>query len=330
MSKRKTSKATPNGISSPELAAGPTPCVWLDGPIQDPALQGPAHVSRFRSQDSDKAMPTDDTCGPLFTASSQSASFQSSLESRLRARMGENGSRLFALTWRPMDMPAGVSLCQLAVSVRRISGIGCSSWPTPVSDPANGTPEAFLERKRRAVEKGSQMGICLSDIAMVAQLTTWPTPTEDDSNNGTRESGQFQSLTRTASWVTPNSRDWKDTPGQRVTSVNPDGSPRVRLDQLPRQATLAGWVSPTACSPNSLRGRGQDPMKRKEGNHAVNLQDQVTLTSGPTASGSPAATENPGQLNPALARWLQGYPAAWDVAAIRAHRLMRTRRQRGV
>lgn len=38
-----------------------------------------------------------------------------------------------------------------------------------------------------------------------------------------------------SSWVTPNTRDWKDTKGQRIKSQNPDGSDRHRLDQLPRQ-----------------------------------------------------------------------------------------------
>ena len=41
-------------------------------------------------------------------------------------------------------------------------------WPTPVAEPANGTPEMFLQRKRNAVAKGSKMGICLSDIQMVS------------------------------------------------------------------------------------------------------------------------------------------------------------------
>ena len=33
---------------------------------------------------------------------------------------------------------------------------------------------------------------------------------------------------------TPTSRDWKDTQGMAQTGVNPDGSSRERLDQLPR------------------------------------------------------------------------------------------------
>lgn len=42
------------------------------------------------------------------------------------------------------------------------------SWPTPVAQPANGTPARFLERKREWVAKGSTMGITLSDLQLAA------------------------------------------------------------------------------------------------------------------------------------------------------------------
>jgi len=42
-------------------------------------------------------------------------------------------------------------------------------------------------------------------------------------------------------WVTPSARDWKDTPGMVAQR---DGKHRV--DQLPRQAYLAGWPTPRA------------------------------------------------------------------------------------
>lgn len=45
-------------------------------------------------------------------------------------------------------------------------------------------------------------------------------------------------------WPTAAARDWKDTPGMSVVGVNPDGSTRVRLDQLPRVAATVGWASP--------------------------------------------------------------------------------------
>jgi hypothetical protein len=39
-------------------------------------------------------------------------------------------------------------------------------WATPVANPAGGTPEQFLERKRKTVEKGNSMGISLTDLQM--------------------------------------------------------------------------------------------------------------------------------------------------------------------
>ena len=153
--------------------------------------------------------------------------------------MGGNGSPLFALTWRPLDMPAGPPVCQLQASAPRIG---------------------------------------------------------DTASSG----------------------------------------------------LLTGWLTPTVGSPNSLRGSGQDPEARKAGGHTVNLQDQARLaqwptpatrdgkgggnpdvnvplnsllgrvawlTLGPISSGSPAGTENTGQLNPAFSRWLMGFPDAWDVCA---------------
>ncbi len=46
--------------------------------------------------------------------------------------------------------------------------------------------------------------------------------------------------------------------------------------------SLTGWLTPTAGSPNSLRGQGQDPEARKAGGHTVNLQDQARLAQWPT------------------------------------------------
>ena len=93
-------------------------------------------VSRFRAQESDKDMPINDTCGPLFTASSPSASLQRSLESRLQARMEGNGSPLYVLTWSEVDMPAGVPILQLRASGRRTLDNASSGWLTPIATEA--------------------------------------------------------------------------------------------------------------------------------------------------------------------------------------------------
>jgi hypothetical protein len=41
-------------------------------------------------------------------------------------------------------------------------------------------------------------------------------------------------------------------------------------------------------------------------------RDLKELGSGTDVSGSPAATEKPGRLNPELSRWLMGFPAGWS------------------
>lgn len=54
-----------------------------------------------------------------------------------------------------------------------------------------------------------------------------------------------------------------------------------------------GWRTPTAQSPNSLRGKGQCPMKRQAQGHTVNLTDQVTLAGWKTPmAGTPAQNGN--------------------------------------
>ena len=44
-----------------------------------------------------------------------------------------------------------------------------AGWGTPLAQQANGTPEAFLDRKRKSIAKGAQMGVSLSDLNMQAQ-----------------------------------------------------------------------------------------------------------------------------------------------------------------
>lgn len=193
---------SPKSTFSLESEAGPSPCAGRAGPTTAPS--GPAHVpvSRFRARDSEKAMPTNDTCGPLFTLSSPSASLQLSLESRLRARMGANGSPEFALTWKELDMPSGPPICALRASERRTAGKGCSGlvhWSTPtVQDSANNAGPSQFERNTHPLN-------------VQAALSGWPTPQEDNANNAYGHAGtQFSNLPTTAQlagWATPNTMD---------------------------------------------------------------------------------------------------------------------------
>lgn len=78
---------------------------------------------------------------------------------------------------------------------RQVQG-ALAGWATPVADPANGTPERFLERKREAIENGSTMGVCLSDLQMQAIAWTpsgWATPAHRDYRYPNLESYQERS-----------------------------------------------------------------------------------------------------------------------------------------
>ena len=85
-------------------------------------------------------------------------------------------------------------------------------------------------------------------------------------------------------WVTPSARDWKDTPGMATT--RPDG--RSRLDQLPRQATLAGWPTPDAHSASG----GRTPKDLMALTRASGSKVQVTINHAAQLAGWPTPSAN--------------------------------------
>ena len=242
-----TSESSPSAISLPASAFGRTRSGVPDGATID--LFGPVPALANLSARQAKALRllTSGTYGLPSTTLSKSASLQSSLESRLRARLSMLGSTLYTLTWKPWVTPSGVSRSRLRASVRRTSETGITG------------------------------------------------------------------LAEISSWITPTSRDHKDSPGMVAQRNGKD-----RIDQLPRQAYLAGWPTPTTADAS---GGGQAKRAMGETRHGSNLNDFVMLTldsparltaSGELRIGSHAGTTKSGQLNPAHSRWLMGLPIAWD------------------
>lgn len=134
-----TSTATPSVISSLASADGATPCDSPSGLTMNRSGQEAAHASRSASEAALREFSTRGTYGPLFIGSSRSAVLQRSLESRLRARLGVNGSPEYALTWKTWDMPSGPPICALRASARRTSGSGFGGLPTPAASDHKGS-----------------------------------------------------------------------------------------------------------------------------------------------------------------------------------------------
>lgn len=252
-----------NATSSPGSASGPSPCGRPDGLMIAPS--GPARVPANLSarQASELALLTSGTCGRTGTISSASAALQSSLESRLRARTGSDGSILCRLTWKQRVTPSGRPICALRASAARISVSGSilSGWPTPVAQPDGKTPEAHLAMKKRMGERDGTGAnrTAITDIAVMAQLAGWPTPTTRDHKDSTSEASgvPINALLGRAVWLagwpTPCSQD------------GPNGGPAQGADRLPGAAPLAGWPTPMAGTPaqNGNNEAGNSDSSRK-------------------------------------------------------------------
>jgi len=182
------------------------------------------------------------------------------------------------------------------MSVPHIGASGCGFWPTARTTGLDGGSNSRKAAKARGM---------------------WPTATADDASNVTRDSGQFQSLTRNvmasargeAKWPTPQTVDGKKTARplrkkqDRQTRNETPGSYRGDLaDHVARGgATPQTWGTPTS---RDHKDTGENTNYQRQADRSL-LSGQVGVEKS-----------TPGSLSPLWVEWLQGFPPEWtDCAA---------------
>lgn len=167
------SLGTPNATSSPASEDGVLRSSSQDGQRTNLSGPDPALANLSARQVKEKGLLTSGTYGPRSITSSRSVSLQSSLESRLRARMASDGWTLYALTAKRRDTPSGLSIYALRASAQRTSDKGFGGWPTASSRDWKDT--AGMATK--ATNPDGSERTRLDQLPRVVQLTGWPTPT---------------------------------------------------------------------------------------------------------------------------------------------------------
>jgi hypothetical protein len=155
--------------------------------------------------------------------------------------------------------------------------VALTGWPTPTSmsfdqshQPGNNrymnavtelagwvSPTAQDHNRGNQPPRSTDTGIPLTQqVAQIddSSMSGWNTPRATDGTNGgpNQSGGSLPADAATAGWASPSSRDWKETPGMSQEGVNPDGSTRERMDQLPRQ--VHGLTSESSTAPTANRG----------------------------------------------------------------------------
>lgn len=244
---------SPECTGSPASESGTTPSLSPDGQQANPSGPEVVPVPASPARGKEKDLATLVTSGLIGFDSSASFALQRSLANKLVQRLDTAGSILYRLTWRERTTPLGRRYLERAALVERTSGRGSTGWPTPnLSDDNNARVRHPQEYSRKRLARPN----ACSQLADVAQAL--------------------------CGWASPSARVWKDTPGMSETGTNPDGSTRTRLDQLPRQANLAGWPTPQS---HDERKRGNTEAGHHYSPH--DLSNAADLAGWPT----PCATD---------------------------------------
>ena len=183
MSDQLTFWDTPNVTSSLESEAGLSPCDSPASPTITPSGLDRAHVNLSARQALEQGLMTRGTSGPVLPGSLRSAALQSSLESRLRARLQGLGSTLYKLTWKQWATPLGLQRSRLRASVPRTSATELTGWPTPTVGNSQGSQSFNGLSPTGKTPDGRKVSVSLNHVAT---FSGWPTPTATDAARGVK------------------------------------------------------------------------------------------------------------------------------------------------
>lgn len=171
------------------------------------------------------------------------------------------------------------------------------------------TPMAQDHSRGGSLPRPQDTGVPLSQQAALAG---WLTPSTLATGERSEESMEKRTAARLAA---PNCMD---TMPARSDEALARAKQKAGCSNLKDQIPLAGFATPRATK--------NTPAQRED--FTPNLAMNALSMIGQNQTGYTAETKSTGQLNPALSRWLMGFPEEWDIAAIQASRLMPTTRKK--
>jgi hypothetical protein len=173
--------------------------------------------------------------------------------------------------------PSGLDHAHVNLSARLAKVLGLltsgTSGPRSIGSSASAALQSSLVSRLRLLTAYS--GSTLYKLTWKTRATP-----AQQSISALRASAHRTSDSDSIGWVTPSTRDWKDTPG--MATERPDG--RSRIDQLPRQAHLTSWLTPATSDTNGVR--------EMDGKRSGGLNTQANLAGWPTPRSADTVNTN--------------------------------------
>lgn len=247
---------SPNVTSSPGSVAGALPSGLPDGPKRARSGPGVALASPLARRAKATRKKTSGTSGLFFANLSGEGSLQSSLASRLQARLDVNGSLEYSLTWKLWAISEQEPICALRAKAHPILDNGCFGWPTPRVSGAESLKN-WEKRKKTQYLKYPGKGIGSGSLEVIAQLAGWPTPQTVDAPNMGKNRGRGkirarvtpQSVSQIVGWATPTVQD----------SANNAGPSQFRRNSLPLNCEATLGIPSISCHAQTVKRGALNP-----------------------------------------------------------------------